>query len=48
LDAPVVDVVENPGMVFLVWKCPGSGVLNATDTFLFDENFKITRQNVVV
>ena len=43
LEAPVVDVEENPGMVFLIWKCPGCGVLNATDTFVFDKNHKIAR-----
>jgi len=51
LAAPVVEVTEAadgaPGMVFLVWECPGSGVRKATDTFLFCGD-KITRQNVVV
>jgi len=46
LEAPVVDVTANG--VFLVWKCPGMGYQRATDTFLFDSNGKIERQNVVV
>ena len=47
LAAPVVEVQEEQGMVFLVWECPGSGVAKATDTFVFVGN-KIKRQNVVV
>lgn len=48
LGAPVVEVHDSPASVFLIWSCPASGVLSATDTFFFDSNFKITRQNVVI
>jgi len=48
LAAPVVDVEEDPGQVFLVWKCPGSGFDLATDTFIFGADKKIKRQNIVV
>merc|ERR1712070_524661 len=53
LSAPVIDVEEGSaaggrGHVFLTWKCPSSGVAHATDTFIFDENDKIVRQNVVL
>merc|ERR1712130_598558 len=51
LAAPVVDVEEAvdgaPGMVFLVWNCPDSGIMKATDTFVFSEDNKIRFQNVV-
>lgn len=48
LSAPTIIVEENPkGMVFLQWKCPSSGVEAATDTFIFDENNKIIKQNLV-
>jgi len=46
LDAPVVEVTENPKQVYLIWKCPGSQVQSATDTFLFTDDFKIIRQNI--
>jgi len=52
LAAPVIEVHEaangQPGSVFLVWRCPASGYAEATDTFIFDSNSKILRQNVVV
>jgi len=52
LAAPVADVQEaaggEPGSVFLIWSCPASGYAEATDTFIFDGNAKILRQNVVV
>ena len=47
LKAPLVEVQEDPGMVFLVWECPGCGYKKVTDTFLFKGN-KILRQNIVV
>ena len=47
LKAPLVEVQEDPGMVFLVWECPGCGYQKVTDTFLFKGN-KILRQNIVV
>jgi len=48
LAAPVVDVEEDAGQVFLVWKCPGVGFETATDTFIFGKDYKIKRQNIVV
>jgi len=48
LQAPVQDVEEEMLTVFLVWKCPSSGFKHATDTFLFGNDFKIKRQNIVV
>jgi len=50
LDAPVVKVEQWPGggQVFLVWRCPTSGMPLVTDTFVFDQGFKILRQNIVV
>jgi ketosteroid isomerase-like protein len=51
LAAPVITVNEasdhEPGSVFLIWKAPASGYSEATDTFIFDTNAKILRQNVV-
>ena len=35
LTVPVQDVTENPRQVFLAWDCPDSGVMSATDTFLY-------------
>ena len=46
LDAPVIDVKARE--VFLVWNCKASGILAATDTFIFDDNAKIASQNVVL
>lgn len=34
--------------VFLIWDCPAAGFDQVTDTFLFDDDFKIINQNVVV
>jgi ketosteroid isomerase-like protein len=48
LAAPVVDIDEEGRQVFLVWKCPAMGYRTATDTFIFDGDFKIARQNIVV
>jgi len=52
LAAPVQAVKEPtgeaPGTVFLIWSCPSSGYIQATDTFIFDAASKILRQNVVV
>lgn len=49
LKAPVAQVEqwEGGGMVFLVWKCPTSGLPLVTDSFIFDKDFKILRQNIV-
>lgn len=46
LAAPLVDVSEDKKMVFIVWRCPASGMGDAADTFLFGDNNKILRQNV--
>ena len=43
LATPFIQVDEEARMVFLVWQCPGVGILHASDTFMFDENFKIVR-----
>lgn len=45
LTAPVADVQD--GMVFLIWEAPGMGYLHVTDSFLFDEQHLIHRQNIV-
>ena len=48
LNAPIVDITEGPEkQVFLVWECPSSGYVSGTDTFFFDEDYKITKQNAV-
>jgi len=41
------EVTEEPRQVYLIWACPTSGIVSATDTFIFDPKFKITRQNIV-
>lgn len=46
LAAPVAEVSEESKMVFLVWRCPASGFMDATDTFVFGDNKKIYRQTV--
>merc|ERR1719247_3943476 len=46
LAAPVIEVTEAPKQVYLVWSCPTSGIVSATDTFMFDEGNKIRRQNI--
>lgn len=46
LDAPVVEVTESPKQVYLIWKCPGSHVAAAQDTFIYADDFKILRQNI--
>lgn len=53
LAAPLVEVTGDTGtisdakQVFLVWRIPASKYKWATDTFVFDDNFKITKQNIV-
>jgi len=48
LAAPEIHVEEgNPKSVFLIWRCPSSGVAHCTDTFLFDDAGKIVRQYIV-
>ena len=45
---PEIHVEEgNPKAVFLIWRCPSSGLAHCTDTFLFDDAGKIVRQYVV-
>eukprot|EP00405_Crypthecodinium_cohnii_P007006 CAMPEP_0194782388 /NCGR_PEP_ID=MMETSP0323_2-20130528/78663_1 /TAXON_ID=2866 ORGANISM="Crypthecodinium cohnii, Strain Seligo" /NCGR_SAMPLE_ID=MMETSP0323_2 /ASSEMBLY_ACC=CAM_ASM_000346 /LENGTH=127 /DNA_ID=CAMNT_0039721197 /DNA_START=86 /DNA_END=469 /DNA_ORIENTATION=+ len=44
----VVEVVEDPKSAWVCWKCPSSGITSATDTFIFGDDFKIKRQNVVM
>merc|ERR1712164_107880 len=50
LAAPAIRVEEASegiaGSVFLVWRCPTSGFTHVTDTFLFDEDGKIAKQNI--
>merc|ERR1712205_197353 len=47
LAAPVIEVTEVPNkQVYLIWSCKASKVVSATDTFFFDDDFKITRQNI--
>eukprot|EP00904_Undaria_pinnatifida_P007658 jgi/Undpi1/4021/HiC_scaffold_16.g07388.m1 len=46
LSAPLVDVSEEKKMVFIVWRCLASGIVDAVDTFLFGDNKKILRHNV--
>jgi len=48
LKAPVVTVCEDSKTVFLIWSCHGCGIKSCTDTFVFDDRFKIIRQNVVL
>jgi len=49
---PVVDTHEatnsEPGSVFLVWSAPASGYVEATDTFIYDDNAKILKHNIVI
>eukprot|EP00401_Gymnodinium_catenatum_P043054 CAMPEP_0117573360 /NCGR_PEP_ID=MMETSP0784-20121206/60910_1 /TAXON_ID=39447 /ORGANISM="" /LENGTH=219 /DNA_ID=CAMNT_0005371915 /DNA_START=42 /DNA_END=701 /DNA_ORIENTATION=- len=47
-DTPVVDIDEDAGQVFIVWKCPSSGYLAATETLIFSASFKIWKQNIVI
>eukprot|EP00927_Polykrikos_kofoidii_P069504 TRINITY_DN65014_c0_g1_i1.p1 TRINITY_DN65014_c0_g1~~TRINITY_DN65014_c0_g1_i1.p1 ORF type:complete len:312 (+),score=32.26 TRINITY_DN65014_c0_g1_i1:102-938(+) len=48
LDIPVVDIDEDAGQVLIVWKCPSSGYLAATETLIFSRTFKIWKQNIVI
>jgi hypothetical protein len=51
LAAPIQHVEEahgnQAGQVFLIWSCGASGYERATDTFIFNDEGKITRQHVV-
>ena len=35
LTVPVLEETEDPKQVYLVWDCPDSGVMSATDTFVY-------------
>jgi len=48
LAAPIQHVEEDHPQVFLIWSCGASGYKTATDTFIFNADGKILRQNVVV
>jgi hypothetical protein len=45
LGVQVLDVSEEEG-VYLVWSGAASGIVSATDTFIFDDDNKIIRQNI--
>lgn len=47
LKAPVNLVEEDAKQVWLVWECKGCGFESATDTFVFGDDFKVLRQNIV-
>ena len=47
LSAPVVDVNEEKKTVFLIWSNPASGIIDSTDTFVFNRDNKICFQSVV-
>merc|ERR1711990_1220827 len=47
ISSPVEQISDDhPGyrIGFLTWQAPGNGIPQATDTFIYDENFKIIRQ----
>merc|ERR1719253_127430 len=46
LAAPVIEPTEDPAQTYLIWSCPTSGIVSATDTFIFDESFIVRRQNI--
>jgi len=47
LAAPTIDVTEDPKQVYLIWSCGASGIVSATDSFIFDAaDNKISRQNI--
>jgi len=41
-----VGALDVTNQVFLVWYCPTSTIVSATDTFIFDDANKIIRQNI--
>ncbi|CAM9961291.1 unnamed protein product [Choristocarpus tenellus] len=43
---PLVDPQETTKTVFLIWRCPASGILDAVDNFIFNDDLKIHRQTV--
>ena len=47
LAAPEIVVEEKPfSQVFLIWSCPSSGFPSCHDTFHFDDDNRIIRQNI--
>jgi len=46
VEVAMAEVISS--QVFLIWKAPASGYKEATDTFIFDDNFKINRQNIAL
>ena len=44
MTVPVEEVTEDPAQVWLVWDCPDSGVMSATDTFIYERG---TFKNIV-
>merc|ERR1719330_1992183 len=48
---PVVEPetgLDDSANVFLAWRSPGNGIVDATDTFLWKDGYKIMKQNIVV
>jgi len=49
---PVVDTHEatnsEPGSVFIVWSAPASGYVEASATFIYDDNAKILKHNIAI
>jgi hypothetical protein len=48
VEVPVVEVDPAGDQVFLVWKAPSAGFVDVTDTFIFDADGLIVRQNIVI
>jgi len=44
---PVMDVNEEKKTVFLIWSNPASGIIDSTDTFVFNRENKISLQSMV-
>lgn len=42
------DVTEKPKHTYLLWEAPKSGIVSATDTFIYDPENKIVRQNIAM
>jgi ketosteroid isomerase-like protein len=47
LTAPVLEVSHDPAQVYLVWTAPTSDIMSAADSFFFDADNMILRQNIV-